>query len=168
VKAVYFTEHGGTDVLTYGELPDPVPGEGEVLVRVRACGVNHVDLWIRKGLPFLKLHFPFVPGVDIAGELVAVGPGTDRTDFGSAAPAFFTPHHHLWASIRNPFFLPWKNAHGDLFFSLSYIAYERSRLTIHWQTPCHFVLCLPFLRNSAVCIRTRAAVAAVGQMQCTY
>ena len=71
MKAAYLTGHGGLDVLTYGELPDPVPGEGEVLVRVRACGVNYVDLWIRRGLPFLKIELPFVPGVDIAGEVVA-------------------------------------------------------------------------------------------------
>ena len=73
MRAVYLTGHGGVDVLTYGELPDPVPREGEVLVRVLACGVNHVDVWLRKGLPFLKLDLPFVPGVDIAGEVVAAG-----------------------------------------------------------------------------------------------
>ncbi len=83
MKAVYLTEHGGLDVLTYGELPDPVPGEGEVLLRVRACGVNHVDLWLRKGLPFLKVPFPFIPGVDIAGEVVAAGPGTRTLPPGS-------------------------------------------------------------------------------------
>ena len=83
MKAVYLTEHGGIDVLTYGELPDPVPSEGEVLVRVRACGVNHVDLWIRKGLPFLKIRFPFVPGGDIAGEVAAVGPATEALSLGT-------------------------------------------------------------------------------------
>jgi NADPH:quinone reductase-like Zn-dependent oxidoreductase len=76
MKAVYLNEHGGIDVLTYGDLPDPAPAEGEVLVRVRACGVNQVDLWMRKGLPFLKVHFPFIPGVDIAGEVAAIGPNT--------------------------------------------------------------------------------------------
>ena len=83
MKAVYLTEHGDIDVLTYGELPDPVPSEGEVLVRVRACGVNHVDLWIRRGLPFLKVPFPFVPGGDIAGEVVAVGPATAALSIGT-------------------------------------------------------------------------------------
>jgi NADPH:quinone reductase-like Zn-dependent oxidoreductase len=77
MKAVYLTEHGGIDVLTYGELPDPLPREGEAIVHVRACGVNHVDLWLRKGLPFLKLPFPFIPGVDIAGEVAAVGIGSN-------------------------------------------------------------------------------------------
>ena len=83
MKAVYLTEHGAIDVLTYGELPDPVPSEGEVLVRVRACGVNHVDLWVRRGLPFLKVPFPFVPGGDIAGEVVAVGPATESLSLGT-------------------------------------------------------------------------------------
>ena len=83
MKAVYLTEHGGPDVLTYGELPDPVPAEGEVLVRVRACGVNHVDLWTRKGLPFFTFKFPFIPGVDIAGEVAAAGPGTQALPAGT-------------------------------------------------------------------------------------
>jgi len=76
MKAAYLTGNGGIDVLAYGDLPDPVPGEGEALVRVRACGINHMDLWVRKGIPFLRTRFPFVPGVDVAGEVVAAGPGT--------------------------------------------------------------------------------------------
>jgi NADPH:quinone reductase-like Zn-dependent oxidoreductase len=73
MKAVYFTEHGGIDKLTYGELPDPVPASDEVLVRVRACGLNHADRWVRQGLPFLRVSFPFILGQDIAGEIVALG-----------------------------------------------------------------------------------------------
>ena len=76
MKAVYLTGHGGLDALVYGDLPDPVPGAEEALVRVRACGVNHMDLWIRRGLPFLRLNFPFVPGMDIAGEVVAGAHGS--------------------------------------------------------------------------------------------
>jgi NADPH:quinone reductase-like Zn-dependent oxidoreductase len=83
MKAVYLTEHGGIDVLTYGELPEPVPSEGEVLVRVHACGVNHADLWIRKGLPFLKVKFPFVPSGDVAGEVAALGPATEGPTVGT-------------------------------------------------------------------------------------
>jgi NADPH:quinone reductase-like Zn-dependent oxidoreductase len=52
MKAVYIMEHGGPEKLISGELPDPVPEANEVLVRVRACGLNHPDLWVRKGLPF--------------------------------------------------------------------------------------------------------------------
>src|SRR3989338_4686922 len=87
MKAVYLTAHGGLDVLTYGELPDPVPAEGEVLVRVRACGVNHVDLWTRKGLPFFKIKFPFILGVDIAGEVAAAGAGTQTLPAGTWSPS---------------------------------------------------------------------------------
>jgi NADPH:quinone reductase-like Zn-dependent oxidoreductase len=75
MKAVYFMAHGGIDQLLYGELPDPVPGEDDVLVRVRACGLNHADRWVRQGLPFLRVPFPFILGQDIAGEVVARGAG---------------------------------------------------------------------------------------------
>jgi len=73
MKAVYFTEHGDIEKLTYGELPDPIPGPAEVLVRVRACGVNHADRWIRQGWPMLRVPLPFTLGQDIAGEVAAVG-----------------------------------------------------------------------------------------------
>ena len=73
MRAVYFNEHGGPEQLIYGELPDPAPGVGEVLVRVRACGMNHADIWVRGGLPFLRVKKPFVLGQDVAGEVAAVG-----------------------------------------------------------------------------------------------
>jgi NADPH:quinone reductase-like Zn-dependent oxidoreductase len=73
MKAVYFTEHGGIDNLIYGELPDPVPTGNEVLVRVRACGINHADVWVRRGLPFLQVRLPHILGGDVAGEVIAVG-----------------------------------------------------------------------------------------------
>jgi NADPH:quinone reductase-like Zn-dependent oxidoreductase len=53
MKAVYFTKHAGIEKLIDGDLPDPRLGENEVLVRVRVCGLNHVDRWVRQGLPFL-------------------------------------------------------------------------------------------------------------------
>ena len=77
MKAVYFTEHGNIEKLTYGELPDPVPGPDEVLVRVRACGINHADRWIRQGLPMLRVAFPFILGQDIGGEVVSGGRAGD-------------------------------------------------------------------------------------------
>ncbi len=75
MQSVYFERHGGPDVLMYGERPDPVAGPGEALVRVRACSVNHLDLWVRAGLPGLTPDMPHILGNDIAGEIVAVGPG---------------------------------------------------------------------------------------------
>ena len=75
MKAVFFERFGGPEVLRYGERPDPVAGPGEALVRVRACGINHLDLWVRAGLPGLDPEMPHILGNDIAGEFAAVGPG---------------------------------------------------------------------------------------------
>ena len=83
MRAVYFTEHGGIDKLTYGELPDPTPGPGEVVVRVGACGVNHADRWIRGGLPMLRVPLPFTVGQDIAGEVAAVASSADAPPVGT-------------------------------------------------------------------------------------
>jgi len=75
MKAVYFEHFGGPGVLQHGDRPDPLVGAGEALVRVRACGVNHLDLWVREGLPGLEPEMPHILGNDIVGEIVAVGPG---------------------------------------------------------------------------------------------
>ena len=75
MKAVYFERYGGPDVLTYGERPAPQPDAGEALIRVRACAVNRLDLWVRTGLPGLKPEMPHVLGNDVVGEVVAVGAG---------------------------------------------------------------------------------------------
>ena len=75
MRAVTLREHGGPEVLRLEELPDPVAGPGEVRVRVRAVAMNHLDLWVRRGLPYLKLRYPFLLGCDIAGVVDGVGPG---------------------------------------------------------------------------------------------
>lgn len=66
MKAVFFNRHGGADVLEYGDLPTPVPSAGEALVRVKACGLNHLDLWLRKGR---DIPLPHVPGSDVSGVI---------------------------------------------------------------------------------------------------
>ena len=71
MKAVRIHQFGGPEVLTYEDIPDPQPRKDQVLIRVRACALNHLDLWVRKGLPGVKL--PRIPGSDIAGEVVEVG-----------------------------------------------------------------------------------------------
>ncbi len=73
MKAVRFHEHGGPEVLKYEDAPDPVIGPHEVLVRVRACALNHLDVWARQGMPGLKIPLPHISGSDIAGEVAAVG-----------------------------------------------------------------------------------------------
>jgi NADPH:quinone reductase-like Zn-dependent oxidoreductase len=83
MKAVCINEHGGVDKLLYGDLPDPAPEADEVLVRVRACGVNHADIWVRRGLPFLRVQFPHILGGDIAGEVIATGAPSQPLAIGS-------------------------------------------------------------------------------------
>lgn len=73
MKALAFKEHGGIDKLAYQDVADPQPGPGDVLVQVKAAALNHLDLFVREGLPGLKLPMPFWTGCDIAGEVVQVG-----------------------------------------------------------------------------------------------
>src|SRR5207249_2520080 len=65
----------GPECVRVEEVPTPSAGPGEVLVRVRACGLNRLDLWVLGGLPALKTPLPFWTGCDIAGEVAALGPG---------------------------------------------------------------------------------------------
>src|SRR5215471_7730756 len=76
MKAIVIDDYGGIDRLHLRELPDPRPQADEVLVRVRAAGVNPVDWKIRQGQlrVILRVKFPFIPGGDIAGEVVSTGP----------------------------------------------------------------------------------------------
>jgi NADPH:quinone reductase-like Zn-dependent oxidoreductase len=68
MKAIRFHEHGDPEVLRYEEAPDPEPGRADVLVRVRACALNHLDIWNRRGVGRIKL--PHILGADVAGEVV--------------------------------------------------------------------------------------------------
>ena len=74
MKAVRFHSHGGPEVLRYEDAPDPVPSGDEVLVRVKACALNHLDLWARNGLPDVKIPLPHISGSDIAGVIEWVPP----------------------------------------------------------------------------------------------
>jgi NADPH:quinone reductase-like Zn-dependent oxidoreductase len=71
MKAVRIHQFGGPEVLTYENVPDPILRKDHVLVRIKACALNHLDLWVRKGLPGVNL--PHVLGSDIAGEIVETG-----------------------------------------------------------------------------------------------
>lgn len=75
MRAVRLHQHGGSDVLVYEQAPDPVPGPGRVLVRVRACAMNHLDIHVRRGIPGMTLPLPHILGSDVAGEVAVVGPG---------------------------------------------------------------------------------------------
>jgi len=75
MKALYFTKHGDLDVIQYGEVTTPRPGFGEVLIRVKACAINHLDIWVRRGWPGLNLEMPHWCGADVAGEIAEFGEG---------------------------------------------------------------------------------------------
>ncbi len=83
MKASYLTSHGGAEVQTYGELPDPVAGPGEVVVRLKAAALNHLDLWVRAGIPGLKLAFPHILGGDGAGVVESLGAGVGNWKAGA-------------------------------------------------------------------------------------
>ena len=82
MKAVRFHEHGGPEVLRYEEAPDPTPRPSEVLLRVKAVALNHLDVWLRKGLPGMKVPLPKIGGCDIAGEVVSLGAMCSRITVG--------------------------------------------------------------------------------------
>jgi NADPH:quinone reductase-like Zn-dependent oxidoreductase len=71
MKAVRIHQFGGPEVLSYEDIPDPLLRKDQVTVRVRACSLNHLDVWVRKGLPGVKL--PHILGSDIAGEVAEIG-----------------------------------------------------------------------------------------------
>ena len=73
MKAILFRQHGGPEVLQFTDVPDPEPRPTEVLVRVRACALNHLDLWVRGGLPNVPIPLPHIPGSDVAGEIAKIG-----------------------------------------------------------------------------------------------
>jgi NADPH:quinone reductase-like Zn-dependent oxidoreductase len=82
MKALCFYEHGDLDVLQYTDVPDPTPGPSEVLIEVKACALNHLDVWVRRGWPGLKLDMPHIGGSDVAGVVAALGDGVSGWQVG--------------------------------------------------------------------------------------
>ena len=75
MRAVVFLKHGGPEVLEYTEVPTPDPAPGEILVKVRACALNHLDIWLRQGIPAYKIKLPHISGCDAAGTVERLGQG---------------------------------------------------------------------------------------------
>lgn len=78
MKAAYIETTGAPDLIRYGDVPTPTPGEGEVLVRVAAASLNPIDLYLRAGTVAMPLPKPFISGCDLAGVVEAVGPKAGR------------------------------------------------------------------------------------------
>lgn len=73
MKAAVIERQGGVDNIVYRDWPDPEVRPGDVLIRVRACGLNHLDIFVRRGMPGFPVAMPFISGGDIAGEIVELG-----------------------------------------------------------------------------------------------
>ena len=89
MKAVRFHRHGGPEVLQYEDAPDPEPKADEALVRVKACALNHLDIWARNGLPSVEIPMPHISGSDIAG--VVEGVPQDETAFAKGDEVIVNP-----------------------------------------------------------------------------
>lgn len=102
MKAVVVRQYGGPEVLKFEDYPDPVPGPGEVLVRLAATSVNPIDYKRRAGLTkdWYPINFPGVMGVDIAGTVVKVGPGVDGFSAGDRVFAMATDTYAEFCVVK--------------------------------------------------------------------
>src|SRR5437879_1800779 len=73
MKAIIFHQHGAPEVLKYKDAPEPSIRPNEVIVHVKACALNHLDLWVRRGIPGVPIPLPHIPGSDISGEIAQIG-----------------------------------------------------------------------------------------------
>ena len=94
MKAVVFHAHGGTEQLRYEDVPDPHLSPDEVLIRVKACALNHLDVWLREGIPAYRLPLPHISGADVAGVVESVG---DRVSgIATGQRVFVSPGVSCW------------------------------------------------------------------------
>lgn len=94
MKAVLFRQHGGPDKLSYEDVPMPTIGPDEVLIKVKACALNHLDIWIRQGNPAYPMPLPHVSGSDVAGVVEQVGAQVDGVTVGQRV--FISPGISCW------------------------------------------------------------------------
>lgn len=96
MKAAALAAFGGPEGISVGAHPDPVPGPGQALVRVRAAALNHLDLHVLAGNPAYKISLPHVLGGDIAGELLALGPGAEAPGLKPGDRVLVAPGVSCW------------------------------------------------------------------------
>lgn len=83
MRALVFFEHGDLDKLQIADVPRPEPGPGQALLEIKASALNHLDIWVRRGWPGLKLDLPHIMGADGAGVVVALGEGVTGIEVGT-------------------------------------------------------------------------------------
>ncbi len=128
MRAVFFRRHGGLEVLEYSYQPEPSPHHGEVVVKVKACALNHLDLWTRQGLPGVKISMPHILGCDVSGEVAKTGHGVRGLKAGERvllAPGVSCGRCHYcrdgWDSLCDEYKILW----DSLCDSKKGVTYER-------------------------------------------
>lgn len=91
MKATLFKEHGDVDKLVYTDFAEPEISSSEVLVKVKACGINHLDIWVREGMPGVTLPLPHILGCEIAGEIEGIGCGIKVKDLSIGQRVLIAP-----------------------------------------------------------------------------
>jgi NADPH:quinone reductase-like Zn-dependent oxidoreductase len=94
MKAVLFRQHGGPDKLSYEDVPMPTIEPEEVLIKVKACALNHLDIWIRQGNPAYPMPLPHISGADVAGVVEQVGAQVENVTVGQGV--FVSPGISCW------------------------------------------------------------------------
>ncbi len=98
MKAVRVHEFGDAEVLQYEDVPDPIAGPGDVLIKVEAIGINPVETYIRSGIHAIRPELPFVPGSDAAGTVISVGDGVDSHEPGDRVYAAGSVGENAWVN----------------------------------------------------------------------
>jgi len=93
MKAIVFRQHGTLDDIEYTDIEDPLAGDDQCLIKVRAVGLNGFDPMVLRGIPGLKTPLPMIPGADFAGEIVAVGAAVDSTKWSIGDRVSALPDH---------------------------------------------------------------------------
>jgi NADPH:quinone reductase-like Zn-dependent oxidoreductase len=105
LKAVFFAKHGGPEVLQYGDFPDPAHSASQVLIEVKAAALNHLDIWVRNGLPGIPIPLPHIPGSDACG--VVLDPGSakhlKKGQRVIVSPGQLLPHHPEFLQGRDSY-----------------------------------------------------------------
>lgn len=106
MQAVFFEKHGGPEVLTHGEFKDPAVGPGDVLVDIKACALNHLDIWVRQGMPGIPIPLPHICGSDVSGVIGQVGKNVTRFKKGQRvvlSPGILPPTAREAAEARDSY-----------------------------------------------------------------